>query len=60
MLLGISKMKMIEIFRNLYFNPYPFFLQISGKEVFLFKPEMADADDDEADDDLSMYRREVK
>lgn len=32
--------------------------KISGKEVFLFKPEMADADDDEADDDVSMYRRE--
>jgi len=32
--------------------------KISGKEVFLFKPEMADADDDEADDDFSMYRRE--
>lgn len=31
--------------------------KISGKEVFLFKPEMADADDDEADDDFSMYRR---
>lgn len=33
--------------------------KISGKEVFLFKPEMADADDDEADDDLSMYRRDA-
>jgi len=32
--------------------------KISGKEVFLFKPEMADADDDEADDDVNMYRRE--
>jgi len=32
--------------------------KISGKEVFLFKPEMADADDDEADDDFSMYMRE--
>jgi len=31
--------------------------KISGKEVFLFKPELADADDDEADDDMSMYRR---
>jgi len=24
----------------------------------LFKPEMAEADDDEADDDINMYRRE--
>lgn len=32
-------------------------MKISGKEVFLFKPEMADADDDEADDDV--YKREV-
>jgi len=32
--------------------------KISGKEVFLFKPEMADADDDEADDDFTgQYRR---
>lgn len=31
-------------------------LKVSGKEVFLFKPELADADDDEADDDV--YRRE--
>lgn len=27
--------------------------------MFLFKPELADADDDEADDDYSMYIREV-
>ncbi|XP_057304478.1 zinc finger CCCH domain-containing protein 15-like [Hydractinia symbiolongicarpus] len=33
-------------------------LKISGKEVFLFKPELADADDDEADDDYSLYIRE--
>lgn len=33
-------------------------MKISGKEVFLFKPEMADADDDEADDDV--YKREVQ
>lgn len=31
-------------------------MKISGKEVFLFKPELADADDEEADDDV--YRRE--
>lgn len=31
--------------------------KISGKEVFLFKPELADADDDEADDDMSLYKR---
>merc|ERR1712168_1611301 len=30
-------------------------MKISGKEVFLFKPELADADDEEADDDV--YRR---
>jgi len=30
-------------------------MKISGKEVFLFKPELADADDDEADDEI--YRR---
>jgi len=32
--------------------------KISGKEVFLFKPEMADADDDEADDEISKFRKE--
>jgi len=32
-------------------------MKISGKEVFLFKPELADADDDEADDEV--YNREV-
>jgi len=32
-------------------------MKISGKEVFLFKPELADADDDEADDEIySQYR----
>jgi len=31
---------------------------VSGKEVFLFKPELADADDDEFDDDFSHYMRE--
>merc|ERR1712168_225126 len=31
-------------------------MKISGKEVFLFKPELADADDDEADDEV--YHRE--
>jgi len=31
-------------------------MKISGKEVFLFKPELADADDDEADDEV--YNRE--
>merc|ERR1712168_628715 len=34
-------------------------MKISGKEVFLFKPELADADDDEADDEnYSQYRNE--
>jgi len=32
-------------------------MKISGKEVFLFKPELADDDDDEADDEV--YNREV-
>ena len=32
-------------------------IQISGKEVFMFKPELADADDDEADDDPNLYKR---
>lgn len=32
--------------------------KISGKEMFLFKPEMADNDDDEASDDIALYRRE--
>merc|ERR1712212_490186 len=32
-------------------------MKISGKEVFLFKPELADADDDEADDEV--YNREI-
>merc|ERR1712168_669205 len=31
-------------------------MEISGKEVFLFRPELADADAEEADDDV--YRRE--
>lgn len=31
-------------------------MKISGKEVFMFKPELADADDDEADDEV--YTRE--
>jgi len=31
-------------------------MKVSGKEVFMFKPELADADDDEADDDV--YKRE--
>ena len=32
---------------------------MSGREVFLFKPELveADADDDEATEDMSIYRR---
>lgn len=30
----------------------------SGKEVFLFKPELADADDDEADDEIYKLERE--
>jgi len=30
-------------------------LKISGKEVFMFKPELADADDDEADDGIFNY-----
>jgi len=29
-------------------------MKISGKEVFLFKPELANADDDEADDEVYM------
>lgn len=29
----------------------------SGKELFLFKPELADADDDDASADLDIYRR---
>jgi len=29
----------------------------SGKELFLFKPELADADDEEASDDINMYRK---
>jgi len=33
-------------------------MKISGKEVFLFKPELADADDDEADDDIYNYERD--
>jgi len=33
-------------------------MKISGKEVFMFKPELADADDDEADDEV--YKREVE
>jgi len=33
-------------------------LKISGKEVFLFKPELADADDEEADDEVYNYRNE--
>jgi len=33
-------------------------LKISGKEVFLFKPELADADDDEADDEI--YKKEIE
>lgn len=34
-------------------------MKISGKEVFLFKPELADADDDDADDEnYSQYRNE--
>jgi len=32
-------------------------LKISGKEVFLFKPELADADDDEADDEIYNYEK---
>lgn len=32
-------------------------MKISGKEVFMFKPELANADDDEADDEV--YTREV-
>lgn len=32
--------------------------KVSGREVFMFKPELADADDDEAGDDPNMYRRE--
>ncbi|XP_058965984.2 zinc finger CCCH domain-containing protein 15 [Pocillopora verrucosa] len=33
--------------------------KVSGREVFLFKPELveADADDDEATEDMSIYRR---
>jgi len=33
-------------------------MKISGKEVFLFKPELADADDDEADDEVYRYNDE--
>jgi len=33
-------------------------MKISGKEVFLFKPELADADDDEADDEVYRYQNE--
>jgi len=33
-------------------------MKISGKEVFLFKPELADNDDDEADDSFSNYQRQ--
>jgi len=33
-------------------------MKISGKEVFLFKPELADADDDEADDEVYMREGE--
>ena len=34
-------------------------IQVSGREVFMFKPELveADADDDEATEDISIYRR---
>ena len=33
--------------------------KVSGREVFMFKPELveADADDDEATEDISIYRR---
>jgi len=35
-------------------------LKISGKEVFLFKPELADADDDEADDEIYNYEKNAE
>lgn len=36
-------------------------LQVSGREVFQFKPELAgaDADDDEETEDISIYRKKV-
>eukprot|EP00794_Sanderia_malayensis_P017356 gene17356-19090_t len=34
--------------------------KVSGRELFLFKPELADDDDEEAADDPNLYKREVE
>ena len=39
---------------NTLFTP----LQISGREMFEFNPDMVMADDDEADVDMSLYKQE--